>query len=319
MHFFRLFIGLASLLAATLSVASDADIKLSVSASPLASPVFIADSRGFFADQGLSVELMPINGGHRSMVEVLEGRADYGTSSDMVIMNTAKKGHDFRILATFVSSSEDVGIFVDGDGPISNAESLQGRRVGVTPGTASDYFLDTFLLLSGIDPQDVISVPVNPENMFAALENGDIDAASTWEPWISRAVTDRQANFRRLDGINPYTLTFNLVSSEGNADSPATRKLLKALINAEKFMQSHPEEARRIVEKRLGIDQELLINLWPHYNFGLRLEPSLILTLENEYQWSSQQSEQSGVINFLTFVESDPLADVAPRRMQMYK
>ena len=117
--------------------------RIAVSQTPLSSPFFIAEKRSLFAAHGVNVEIVDRIGGHRSMKAMLNNEADYATSSDMVIMNSARKGSAFSVLATFVSSALDMALIGSKKAGVTEPSHLKGKIIGVTKGTASHYFADT--------------------------------------------------------------------------------------------------------------------------------------------------------------------------------
>jgi NitT/TauT family transport system substrate-binding protein len=57
---------------------------------------------------------------------------------------------------------------------------LKGKRVGFTPGTTSDFFLDAFLTANGLTRQDIQPVALKPDEMQDAMIAKKVDAVSTW-------------------------------------------------------------------------------------------------------------------------------------------
>ncbi|ARU58963.1 ABC-type nitrate/sulfonate/bicarbonate transport [Oleiphilus messinensis] len=293
---------------------------ISVSKTPLSAPIFVADALGYFADEGLDITLTSVNGGHRSMQDVIAGRADFGTSSDMVIMNTLKSGKAINIYATFVSSSRDSGLIVNTLANVNNPTDLKGKRIGMTKGTSSHYFLDMFLLLAGLEPSDVDQVNVQPEKMTQALESQQVDAISTWEPWLTATILKLKSNATLLHDVNAYSLTFNLVSKRPSPSTKTVPALLKALLKAEAFIRKDSEKAKQIVAKRLQSDTPVLNRIWPYYDFTVRLDQSLVATIESQLHWSQifgQTRNQS--IKLLDAIDTTPLLEIAPSRVSIYK
>lgn len=268
-----------------LPVANAEPLNIAVSQTPLSSPFFVAQKQNLFAKHGLDVKLIDVVGGHRAMNAVLEGRADFGTSSDMVITNAIRQAEAFNVLASFVQSPEDSVIIARKDRQISRIADLKGKTLGLTLRTSSHYYADTILLLNGMVPGDVNYRNVAPENMAATLASGEVDAVSTWQPWGLRTLEKLGSNGRAIKDVQAYTLTFNLVSATTDRARRHAQALLKVLIDAEAFINNRPHAARTIVADALQLPHDDLEKIWQYYLFSVRLDQSLLVTIESEFRW----------------------------------
>ena len=290
-------------------------LRLSVSTTPLSLPIFVAESEGYFAAEGLAVKINEVIGGHRTLQQVFDGSADVATSSEAVVMFNSFKRNDFAVIASFVTSDDDVRVVTRASKGIAGISELAGKRVATVVGAASHYYLDTSLLLSGVNPKQIQTSNLQPESMVEALAKGDVDAIAIWEPFPFQAlagITDA----RVLPKTRAYLLSFNLIVSKnirGTRDDELV-KLLRAVDRATRFIAAEPAKAQAILRSRLHADQKFIDYLWPRYNYRLTLAQSLLLTLEGEARWARQEghvkAERSP--NYLDFIHSAPLRRVRP-------
>ena len=154
------------------------ELRLAASRSPLSLPLYVAQAKGFFAAEGLRVQMEDCIGGHRCLARMFEGHADVATAADTPAMFNGFKRHDFAVIGTFVTSFEDLKLMVNPLSGITLSANLAGKRVGVVWGTSSHYFLDAFLLYYGIDPRTVTKVKLQPEEMAAAMSKNEVDAVA---------------------------------------------------------------------------------------------------------------------------------------------
>lgn len=303
---------LSAILQITLSSSalSSDPLTISVSQTPLSLPFFVAEKLGYFNDSGVSVKIRKVIGGHRAMQEVLDGKSDLGTSSDSVVMFNSFQSSDFAILATFVTSTYDVKIISRTGTAVDTARHLEGKVVGTVLGSASHYYLDTFLLLNGVDPDAVEKHSLQPETMAKSLNNGDVDAVAIWEPHpfeILHTVSDTQV----ISDPGIYWLTFNLIVNKkhlGGRDDDLA-KLLGALERAQQYIANHPLEAKDILRVYLQLEGHFVDWVWPNNNYHLGLEQSLLTTLESEARWAQREGYVKGreTPNYLDFIYSGPL------------
>jgi NitT/TauT family transport system substrate-binding protein len=78
-------------------------------------------------------------------------------------------------------------IFVKGDSPINATIALAGKKVGVQFHQGSHYA--SLAMLEGFVPRDQINVvhAGTVQERYEALMNGEVDAATLMEPWVSLA------------------------------------------------------------------------------------------------------------------------------------
>lgn len=288
--------------------------RIAVSKTPLSAPLYIAEEKGFFKRHGVNVEIIELVGGHRCLKAVLAGNADMGTTTDYPIMINSFTRADYAVLATFVSSENDVKLMANRKNAIQAARDLKAKTVGIVKGGSSHYFLDRYLLFNGMQLKDVITIHINPEEMPAALQAGKVDAISVWEPYGYLAHKRLGSDLNILMEISPYRETFNLVTDKNymkNHPEVATR-VLRALKDSVDFMAKQPRQAQEIVIRRLGLDSEFIDWVWKDYRFLLTLDQALIVTLENESRWAVENNivSASDLPNYLDYIIPGPLKGV---------
>lgn len=88
--------------------------------------VVAAQQRGYFAEQGLQVKVLPFSSGKASMQAVVDGQADVGTVADIPIVFAAMEGVPVKVLATFFRTGKDHGIIGRRDHGVLTPASLKG-------------------------------------------------------------------------------------------------------------------------------------------------------------------------------------------------
>lgn len=310
-----LLLAVFTLIITSSTVWSAEPLRMSVSKTPLSLPVYVADSLGYFAAEGVALRIHEVIGGHRTLQELLAGTADLATSSEAVVMFNSFEQSNYAVIATFVTSSDDVKIITRADAGISNPRQLAGKRVGTVVGAASHYYLDTVLLLNGVDPKTVRVHNLQPEAMADALRKGEVDAIAIWEPYPFKALKT-VPGAQILAKSDAYRLSFNLIVHKkhlGVRDADLV-KLLRALDRAEQFIKSQPSKAKAILRERLKLDQSFIDWIWPSYTYRLSLDQSLLMTLEGEARWARQEGyvKAGQSPNYLNFIHAAPLGKVRP-------
>ena len=293
-----------------------APLTLAVAQTPMSLPLFVAQHQGYFAAEGLELRMVECVSGARCLAEVLDGSADLATSAGTPIVLRSFGRSDFVVIGTFATTPEDTKLLVRKSAGLRQPSQLAGRRIGVTFGTSGQFFLESYLMLHGLDPAQVVAVNLAPQEMSQALAAGRVDAVAVFEPHAWRTVQAQAGDVLQLSGTGVYHVTFNLVAARrlaGARDAELT-SLLRAVERAERLIQEQPRVAQRILRERLGGDQRFVDWVWPGLRFRLGLEQSLLTTLENEARWALRRGHVAGsrVPNYLRLLHSAPLKAMSP-------
>jgi len=283
----------------------------------------IAQAQGYFRLEGLEVTPNFHSTGRAALDEVLSGKADFATVAETPVMFAILQGQKIDIIATIQSSSKTNGIIARKDSGISTPPDLKGKKIGMTLGTTSEFFSDAFLIVHAITRQEVTVVNIKPEEMPKALVRGDIDAASTFSPFLGRAQKELGDNSTMFYGEDIYNPTFNIVATQESISKNPERvkKVLMALLKAEEFVIQHPAEAQKIVADFRQMKQDAISELWAGNDFSVMLDQSLLLSLEDESRWAIKNGMTNAmrIPNYLKFIYLDGLTSVKPLAVRIVR
>ncbi|QXE89557.1 NrtA/SsuA/CpmA family ABC transporter substrate-binding protein [Geomonas subterranea] len=278
--------------------------------------VHIALARGFMRDEGLSVETHPFGYGKAALQAVLEGKADVATVAQTPVVFATLQGQRLSLLASIFTSNKNHAILADRKSGVARPSDLKGRRIGFTAGTTTHMFLSSFLTANGLSIEDVVLVPLLPEQMQDALLAGRVDAVSTWVPnekIIAGSLSGRGVIFE-----DPYIYTETFVIAGQTqyvaSNQEAMRRLLRALVRAEKFAAAHPKEAQSIVAAASKLPPAVLSECWGESERKLGLDHALLIALEDETRWAGalRLVREVRMPNYLESVDPRPLLAVKP-------
>lgn len=299
----------------TINAHSAEPLIVAVSRSPLSLPLYVAESEGYFAREGVSVRFDDVIGGHRSMQEMLDGRAHIAVCSETVVMFSSFKRQDFALVSSFVSSKDDVKLLARRDGGVTSVRQLGQKKIATVIGSASHYYLDTLLAVNGVDPRGIKVVGLQPEAMAAALSKREVDAVAVWQPLSYRIEREVPGAFALPDG-GIYTLSFNVLVSKPilNQRQEDVVRFLKALERAERLIAEQPAKAQAVLKRTLQLEQAYIDAQWPRYRYRLSLDQALLTTLESEARWAMLEGHVGAARapNFLDVIDTRPLRRVLP-------
>ena len=247
---------------------------------------------------------------------MLEGKADFATVAETPVMFSAFKGDKIFVIANIEASTTNNAIVAKKSAGITIAADLKGKRVGFTPGTTSDFFLDSFLTANGLARQDVQPIALKPDEMQDALITNKADAVSTWNYPLSLIAQALGKDAVLFFDRQIYTETFNITAQQDFVKSkPETvKRFLRALVRAEDFVAMNPDEAQTIMASATSIDKDLVRYVWNAFNYRVVLDQKLLLTLEDEARWAMRNrlTDKTEMPDYSSYIHSDSLHQVKP-------
>src|SRR6185295_9408811 len=161
-------------------------------------PLYLAQAKNLFGTSKLELIRVEETGARKSTM--IAGQVDgYGSSVDNFALD-ATEGVPGRIVMTFDESHGADGIVSKKS--IATPADLRGKKVGFQKGLPSHFLLLTVLQAANLSPSDVQQVDLDDDKAGAAFAAGRLDAAVTWEPWISKAAAP--ANGKILVSTREY-------------------------------------------------------------------------------------------------------------------
>jgi NitT/TauT family transport system substrate-binding protein len=278
--------------------------------------VLAAERQGYFAEHGLQVKVLGFSSGKASLQAVLDGKADVATVADIPIVFAAMDGTPVKVLATLFRTSRDHGILGRRDRGVLTPASLKGKRIGVSQGTSGHFTLDVFLNWQRMQGREVTMINYKPEELGQALQRGDVDAISGWEPFLGATRKQLGETAVSFSGEQAYESIYNLVAlqrftSERTAAIP---RLLQALAEGSDWCARSPHEAHRLLPSTARLSRAEVLAAWPTYHFGLEMDQSLLLALEDRARWAIRNHLASSrdVPNFLDNMYLEGMVEVQP-------
>lgn len=221
-------------------------------------PFYIALEEGFFAEEGLEVQAVPVSspverdqlmqaGEIQGMLNELSSTALFNQSAITVqtvqtVRMATESSPVFRIL-----SSPQSGI--------ATPAELAGREIGVSKNSIIEYLTDRILQNEGLTDEQIVvkSVPVIPER-FQLLMSGQISAATLPDPLAQAAVAAGAVEVISDTAYPAYSMSVLSFSSEtiGNHRS-SLKKFMKAWNKAVDVLNEDPNRFRALFLEKIPV------------------------------------------------------------------
>jgi NitT/TauT family transport system substrate-binding protein len=199
------------------------------------------------------------NAGPTSMEAIFAKSLDltYVGPNPAINAHLRSRGEEIRIVAGACSGG--AALVVQPDRRIKSPADFKGRTVG-TPqfGNTQDVAARAWLRAQGYritwTGGDVQVVPASGADQLALFKRGQLDAAWTIEPWVSRLVQEAQATVYLEEGetwpeTNGRYVTTHLVSSTRflQQQPGLLKKWIAAHVELTEWINQNPDEAKRLL------------------------------------------------------------------------
>ncbi|HZV93693.1 MAG TPA: ABC transporter substrate-binding protein [Caldimonas sp.] len=154
-------------------------------------PLTIAETQGYFKDEGLDLTISDFAGGSRALQALVGGSADVVSGAFEHTITMQVKGQRLRAFVLEGRAPQIVlGINPKTMPDYKTVADLKGKKLGVTaPGSSTQVLANFVLAKAGLKPSDVSIVGVGAGNgAVAAIRSGQIDAISNLDPVITLLV-----------------------------------------------------------------------------------------------------------------------------------
>ena len=203
-------------------------------------PYWAAIKMGYFAQEGLDVEMMSAFG-TTDIRMVATGNADFCAPGPSLILASLEEGLPVKVVEAY-DAINIWGMCVLTDGKIKtwddmkNAQAKYGRKLTVALGDASWEMLVTpTLQAAGVDTKKDIEWVVAGENRYIQVAEGKLDMLFSW-PGEAWQLIGQGFKFKYIDGndvlktnSNPIVTSLKLIKNEPNVVKGFCRALAKGI------------------------------------------------------------------------------------------
>jgi NitT/TauT family transport system substrate-binding protein len=277
--------------------------------------VHIASELGLFSKYGIDVSIKEYEVGSSVMDDLEAGLLDIAATSEFALVREGFNRNDLQAISS-IALSNNIQFIARRDRVIESPADLKGKRIGVLRGTTCEFFLATFLAFSGILNSEVQVVNIRPSDAASGILSKNIDAAMLWEPYAYRLKTALGKNaiiWEGQGGQDYYVLLISTRSFTG-VHAAAVEKLLRALVDAERFTETNPAESKGIIQRHFRYSDAYMAWTWAQSSPKVCLTQDLLIHMEDEGRWLKKREwiTYPGIPNYYALMCLDGLEKVNP-------
>jgi len=232
-------------------------------------PFFVARDRGFYREAGLDVEIIPGTGSAETAKLVGIERAQMGYADAGTMSIAAGADVPIIMVAAFPQKSL-LTIFSLANKGIKTPKDLEGRSVGLPPGTAEAKIFPAFAKTNGIDLRKVKIVSLSHSTRIPSLIAGNVDAVGgflTATGDIAAALKSGTAGVNAMRftdyGIEMYGNGIIVGNSFAGKEPKVVEAFVQATIRGLEFALGNSEEALASTFRAIpNGDRNLLKGRW---------------------------------------------------------
>jgi len=195
---------------------TDASIVARLDFSPwgLHSAMHLASVKGWFKDEGLSVDVQDGRGSSNTLQLVNAGQADIGQVSLGLLPQARGNGATVKAIAGW-ERANDLAVLVDKDSPIQEAADFEGKKIVVFAASLWAPFVDLWLQRGGLDRSKVEVMFVDPTALWSTYTSGRVDGIMTTPPSVMPAAEGvRPSKAIHASDAGLVVPSFGLIASE---------------------------------------------------------------------------------------------------------
>ncbi|MBN2887085.1 MAG: ABC transporter substrate-binding protein, partial [Chromatiaceae bacterium] len=208
---------------------------------------YAALEQGFFAEEGLEVELLERDPARNNILQVYEGEAEYGVADSVILIYQAS-GLGLRIVAPIFQESPNVLMTLASSG-IETPQDLVGRRIRLYDNETEGFSIMAFLAEQGVIERGFIRQPSTQD--FDVLARGETDAIHAYagnEPYRLRKQGQQVRLFHPAHyGVDLYGDLLFTTEHEAEQHPERVAAMRRAVLRGWEYALDHKEEIARLI------------------------------------------------------------------------
>ena len=216
--------------------------------NPDHAPIIVAQEKGFFADEGLEVEVVAPADPADPPKLVAAGQADLAITYQPQLHLQVHEGLPLKRIGTLIATPLNC-LMVQADGPVRQIADLKDKKIGYSVSGVETALVGAILNHAGLTIDDVEMINVN-WSLSPALIAGQVDATiggyRNFELTQMRlAGTEGRCFYPEEHGLPSYDELIFIANAK-TLDRDRVTRFLTAIERGTEYMLNHPAEAQAV-------------------------------------------------------------------------
>ncbi len=217
-------------------------------------PIYVCVDKGFCADAGLDVTIVPGRGSSEAITKIATGASDIG-SADIGALMAARVNENVPVSAVMSIFNKGPHAFytLEGNG-VEAITDVKSKKIATSPFTSSNVFLPLVLKDVGLTEDDITLTKADPGALGPMLMTGATDVIIAWMTDVSRYTGQAKEAGKEIKvfpwsaaGLELYSASL-IANDDFLKDRPdVAKRFVEAFKKSVEFCIENPEEAAQSV------------------------------------------------------------------------
>lgn len=301
----------------TVTHAANPKVRLGFGYALAYAPLYVAKEKGYFQEEGVDVEFVPIEIAPDMIQSIIGGSTDAGMPGTFALITFVAKGAPVSAVAFYGYGGDRIALVARKDSGINSLTDLYGKKLAVQTGTIAAQMWGNLVKVEKLDASKVDVKNIRNLDLVAAVASDSIDALITWEP--NPTILEDRGLVKVIQRAGKYQKSYGAVifGNKFIAENPDTvRHFVKAHFRASQFARQNPKEAAAIVSKYVrGSTIETLQKSAQYMVFDPRITQASIEELDRDIAFMRGDGRLSGKVSGKDLVNarfSDEISKTSP-------
>ncbi len=211
-------------------------------------------------EMGVPIKWVQINSASELNTAIAGGSVDFGLVGSSGVATGISTGISYEIIWIYDVIGDNEALVVKKASGINSVKDLAGRKVAVPFASTTHYHLLTALRLEGVDPESLEILDMQPPDILAAWQRGDIEATFVWEPTLAKLVElngEVILTSREIAAQGYLTGDIGVVHKDFAEKYPEyVVKYLKSQVRAIDYYRAYPDKAAASIANQFKISEK---------------------------------------------------------------
>ena len=251
----------------------------------------------FWTKYGITVEHTLFSSGAENNEALIAGEIDINVGADSKTIALFNAIPDEALIIGTIQRGNRYATIVKVDSPYQSWDELIGKTIATRFGTGAEGVLRKYYAQAGYEWEDFDYVNLNIEDMIAALEAGQIEAFTAWEP--TPAIAEAQGIGRVLRTYGDVALvpaSIHTTKQFATEHRDLIVRFLAAQLDKADMIKNDPEGAAQIAaeaaaEKGTEVSAEAFETVFRRINFQIEFDQTVIDDIYDTAQFLYDQGK----------------------------
>lgn len=193
-------------------------------------------------------------------IAMVSGGLDAGLIESVLVSTGIAQNLPYQVYFVHDVMGDNEALAVTEASNITSMADLAGKKIGVPFGSTTHFSLLSALKQAGIESKDVEIFDMQPQDMLAAWEKGDINGGFVWQPTLAKLIEAKGTvlvTAKQLAETGIVTADLGVVSKDFAAAYPDfLNGYVGALNEATQRYRDDPEAAANAISAEIGRSPE---------------------------------------------------------------